>query len=66
MAKRKQGNNKRAPRMNGAGLNGKCVRYFADDPNNAEFFTPKPKPKQMQIRMIDGKAVVVKVERALL
>lgn len=64
MAKRKPGNNKRQPRMNGAGMNGRCISIMPD--GSAEYFTPKPKPKQMQLRVQDGKAVVVKVERALL
>ena len=65
MAKRKPGNNKRQPRMNGAGLNSRCISIKPD--GSAEWFTPKPKEKRKQIGVDkDGKFVVVIKEKALL
>jgi hypothetical protein len=64
MAKRKQGNNKRQPRMTAAGINTQCISIMPD--GSAEYFTPKKVSKSTRVdKRADGKYVVITIERAL-
>jgi hypothetical protein len=63
MAKRKQGNNKRQPRMTAAGINTQCISIMPD--GSAEYFAPKKVSKSTRVDQKDGKYVVVTIERAL-
>lgn len=64
MAKRKQGNNKRQPRMTAAGINSKCISIMPD--GSASYFTPKKIAKATRVDVDSkGKFILVKIERAL-
>jgi hypothetical protein len=44
----------------------KCISYYADDPDSAEFFKPKSKPSYMKVEANDyGVFIIKSKERAL-
>jgi hypothetical protein len=64
MAKRKQGNNKRQPRMTAAGINTRCISIMPD--GSAEYFAPKKVSKSTRVdQKDDGTYYIVSIERAL-
>jgi hypothetical protein len=62
VAKRKKGNNKRAPRATGP--ISKCISIMPD--GSAEFYTPKKKPARKGIALVDGKFIRTVKEKALM